>query len=79
MLGLDRIETASLLPSKGTFQHLIGLPNFPDPQTLRRFLLQAAPPDSGSTCIASTTDFCIIFFISPRLAPGWFSISTAPS
>ncbi len=38
VLGLDRIETASLLRSNGTFQHLTGLPSFPDPQTLRRFL-----------------------------------------
>jgi hypothetical protein len=38
VLGLDRIETASLLRSNGTFQHLTGLQSFPDPQTLRRFL-----------------------------------------
>lgn len=42
ILGLDRIETASLLRSNGTFQYLTGLPNFPDPQTLRRFLLGAS-------------------------------------
>ena len=41
ILGLDRIETASLLRSNGTFQHVTGLPSFPDPQTLRRFLLKA--------------------------------------
>jgi Transposase DDE domain group 1 len=41
VLGLDRIETASFLRSNGTFQYLTGLSNFPDPQTLRRFLLQA--------------------------------------
>src|SRR6516162_6434900 len=41
VLGLDRIETASLLRSNGTFQHLTGLPSFPDAQTLRRFLLNA--------------------------------------
>jgi hypothetical protein len=41
-LGLDRIETASLLRSNGTFQFLTGLLSFPDPQTLRRFLLHAA-------------------------------------
>jgi hypothetical protein len=41
LLGLDRIETASLLRSNGTFQHLTGLPSFPDPQTLRRFLLNS--------------------------------------
>jgi len=43
VLGLDRIETSSFLRSNGTFQYLTGLPNFPDPQTLRRFLLQAPP------------------------------------
>jgi len=41
VLGLDRLETASFLRSNGTFQHLTGLPRFPDPQSLRRFLLQA--------------------------------------
>jgi hypothetical protein len=44
VLGLDRLEAASFLRSNGTFQYLTGLPSFPDPQTLRRFLLQA--PDS---------------------------------
>lgn len=44
VLGLDRLETSSFLRSNGTFQYLTGLPSFPDPQTLRRFLLQA--PDS---------------------------------
>ena len=41
ILGLDRIEAASFLRSNGTFQYFTGLPNFPDPQTLRRFLLHA--------------------------------------
>ena len=44
VLGLDRLETASFLRSNGTFPYLTGLPSFPDPQTLRRFLHQA--PDS---------------------------------
>jgi hypothetical protein len=43
VLGLDRIETASFLRSNGTFQYLTGLPRFPDPQTVRRFLLHAPP------------------------------------
>jgi hypothetical protein len=43
ILGLDRLETASLLRSNGTFQYLTGLPTYPSPQSLRRFLLQAAP------------------------------------
>jgi hypothetical protein len=42
VLGLDRLETASFLRSNGTFQYLTGLPSFPDPQTLRRFLLRAS-------------------------------------
>jgi len=41
ILGLDRIETSSLLRSNGTFQHVTGLPGFPNPQTLRRFLRNA--------------------------------------
>lgn len=44
VLGLDRLETASFLRSNGTFQYLTGFQSFPDPQTLRRFLLHA--PDS---------------------------------
>lgn len=43
ILGLDRLETAALLQTNGTFQYLTGLPSYPDPQTLRRFLLQAPP------------------------------------
>ena len=41
VLGLDRLETASFLRCNGTLQYFTGLPSFPDPQTLRRFLLQA--------------------------------------
>ena len=41
ILGLDRIETASLLNANGSFQYLTGLQSFPNPQTLRRFLLNA--------------------------------------
>ena len=41
VLGLDHLETASFLRSNGTFQYLTGLPSFPDPQTLRRFLHHA--------------------------------------
>jgi len=43
ILGLDRLETASFLRCNGTFQYLTGLQSYPDPQSLRRFLLQAAP------------------------------------
>lgn len=43
ILGLDRLETASFLRGNGTFQYLTGLGSYPDPQSLRRFLLQAPP------------------------------------
>ena len=43
ILGLDRLENASLLRSDVTFQYLTGLPGYPDPQSLRRFLLHAPP------------------------------------
>src|ERR1039458_7290138 len=38
ILGLDRLETASLLRANGTFQYLTGLPSYPGPQSLCRFL-----------------------------------------
>lgn len=41
ILGLDRIETSSFLKNNGTFQFLTGLSGYPDPQSLRRFLLHA--------------------------------------
>src|SRR5512142_1633861 len=40
VLGLDRLEAASFLRSNGIFQYLTGLPQFPNPTTLRRFLYQ---------------------------------------
>jgi hypothetical protein len=43
ILGLDRLETSALLQANGTFQYLTGLPSYPDPQSLRRFLLKAPP------------------------------------
>ena len=43
VLGLDRLENASLLRSDTTFHYLTGLPDYPDPQSLRRFLLHAPP------------------------------------
>jgi len=38
LLGLGRIESTRLLQHNGVFQYLTGLPVYPDPQTLRRFL-----------------------------------------
>lgn len=42
VLGLGRIETTRVLQYNGVFQALTGLPTYPDPQTLRRFLLRFA-------------------------------------
>ena len=42
-LGLGRIETTHLLKRNGVFQYLTGLPTYPNPTTLRRFLLRMAP------------------------------------
>jgi len=42
-LGFGRIETTQLLKHNGVFQYLTGLPAYPDPQTLRRFLMRMAP------------------------------------
>jgi hypothetical protein len=61
VLGLDRLETASFLRSNGTFQYLVGLPNFPDPQTLRRFLLSA--PESFWQQLHSVNDRLLQNFI----------------
>ncbi len=41
-LGLGRIETSHLLKQNGVFQYLTGLPTYPNPTTLRRFLLRMA-------------------------------------
>lgn len=41
ILGLEKIEVSALLKTNGVFQFLTGLPTFPDPTTLRRFLVRA--------------------------------------
>lgn len=43
ILGLGRIETTHLLSRNGVFQYLTGLPAYPSPTTLRRFLIRMAP------------------------------------
>jgi hypothetical protein len=43
ILGLGRIEMTSLLKQNGVFQYLTGLPSYPNPTTLRRFLFRMAP------------------------------------
>jgi hypothetical protein len=61
VLGLDRVETASFLRSNGTFQYLTGLPSFPDPQTLRRFLFHA--PEHFCEQLHRTNDRLLQTFI----------------
>lgn len=43
ILGLEKIEVSALLKTNGVFQYLTGLPSFPNPTTLRRFLVRSAP------------------------------------
>jgi hypothetical protein len=43
MLGLERIEATHLLRHNGVFQYLTGLPAYPNPTALRRFLMRMAP------------------------------------
>jgi hypothetical protein len=43
ILGLEKIEVSALLKTNGVFQYITGLPSFPDPTTLRRFLTRASP------------------------------------
>ena len=47
ILGLERIETTQLLRQNGVFQHLTGLPSYPDATTLRRFLVRVGPSALG--------------------------------
>ncbi len=42
ILGLEKIEVSALLKTNGVFQSLTGLPSFPNPTTLRRFLLRTS-------------------------------------
>ncbi len=42
ILGLGRVETTELLRRNGVFQELTGLPAYPDPTALRRFLQRFA-------------------------------------
>jgi len=43
MLGVGRLEATHLLRSNGVFQYLTGLPAYPNPTMLRRFLFRMGP------------------------------------
>jgi len=61
LLGLDRLETAARLRANGTFQYLTGLPSYPDPQSVRRFLLQA--PSDFREQLHRFNDWLLVQFI----------------
>lgn len=61
ILGLDRLENASLLRSDAAFHYLTGLPRYPDPQSLRRFLLRA--PDQFRQRLHRFNDLLLQDFI----------------
>jgi len=42
ILGLSRIEISKMLGNNGVFKMLIGLSSFPDPTTMRRFLVRGS-------------------------------------
>jgi hypothetical protein len=42
ILGMERLGTTELLKHNGVFQYLTGLPGYPDPTSLRRFLKRFA-------------------------------------
>jgi len=47
MLGIGRIETTHLLKHNGVFHYLVGIPAYPNPTTLRRFLQRISPEGLG--------------------------------
>ena len=57
ILGLDRLETTSLLRSNGTFQYLTGLPTYPSPQSCDVFCCRLHPI-FGNNSPGSMTTFC---------------------
>lgn len=68
ILGLENIEVSALLKTNGVFQYLTGLPSFPDPTALRRFLIRAAP--------VLLPEFCAIH---DALRARFLILPTAPS
>ena len=67
ILGLGRIETFHLLKHNGVFQYLTGLPAYPNPTTLRRFLLPMAPP--GLSQLRKLQDKMLLLMIRKPALP----------
>ncbi len=54
ILGMERLETSESLKHNGVFQYLTGLPGYPDPTSLRRFIRRFA--DAGRTGLLKVHD-----------------------
>ena len=70
ILGLDRFETASLLPSDSTFQYLTGLPGFlviPIRKAGADFYCRPTPI-SGNNYTESMITYCSGSFTNPIIA-----------
>ena len=65
ILGLDRIELSALLGDNGVFQYLVGLPVFPNPTTLRRFMTSKAEKLLPRLCSAHN-DLRKHFLVLPK-------------
>ena len=71
ILGLEKIEVSSLLKTNGTFQYLTGLPSFPDPTTLRRFLIRS-PSDLLPLLWKTHNDLRKYFIVQPSLRSSYW-------
>jgi len=70
ILGLEKIEVSALLKTNGVFQYLTGLPGFPDPTTLRRFLVRA-PSDLLPSLWKSHNNLRKYFIARPSILPSY--------
>jgi hypothetical protein len=67
MLGIGRIETTHLLKHNGVFHYLVGIPAYPNPTTLRRFL-QRISPDGLMKLRSVQSQFLKLMLQKPRPA-----------
>lgn len=70
ILGLEKIEVSALLKTNGVFQYLTGLPHFPDPTTLRRFLVRA-PSDLLPLFWKTHNNLRKYFVAQPSILPSY--------
>jgi hypothetical protein len=70
ILGLEKIEVSALLKTNGVFQYLTGLPTFPNPTTLRRFLVRS-PSDLLPLLWKTHNDLRKYFISKSSLRPSY--------